>query len=179
VRAFASPIALAADAVTRIGRGRGGGLRGVSGRAGSGGRAGNDGGIGGGHQGFEQREVVPFLRVPLNSDAERVPLQLDPLNHLVLRPRDGEQAAADAVDALTVAGRDLSGGSAERTPGLARGAELHLVRGQLHRIWPVRLVAKTAGQVLGERAAPGDVQQEHAAVDGEEGEILVDGGADQ
>jgi hypothetical protein len=177
VRAFAAAIALTADVVGRLGGGRGRRLGAVSYR-GSGG-AGDDSGVGGGHQGFEQPEIIRFLRVPLNSDTERVPLQLNPLDDLVLRPGDGEQAAADAVDALTVTGRDLGGRGTQRAPRLARRAQLYLVRGQLHRVRPVRLVAETAGQMLGDRAAPDDVQQVHTAVDGEEGEVLVDGRADQ
>jgi hypothetical protein len=130
-------------------------------------------GLGRRHQRLEDPLVVAFFRVPLHADTELVPLQLDRFHDLILGPRHGEETGADAVDGLVVGGGHQRGRT-EHGPELAGCAYLHLVSGHLHRIRLVALVADPVGEMLGEGAAAGDVEDVHAAADGEEGKVGVD-----
>jgi len=127
-----------------------------------------------GHQGLEQHQVIGFLGVPLHADAEGMALQFHALHHLIRGPCHGEEPAADPVDRLMVRARHVRRAGVERTPDPARGTELHIVGRQLHRVRLVAVIADAFGQVLGQRAAAGQVQHVHTAADRQERQVRVD-----
>jgi len=148
----------------------------VLGRAGR--RASRGGGLGRGDQRLEQPQVVAFLGVPLDPDAEGVPPQFDCLGDLIVRPGDRDQALADPLHGLVVQGRHPGLGTEPLAHRAAR-IEVNLVRGHLVRIRRVPVVAHRVREMLDERAAPGHVEDVHAAADREERQLRVDGRADE
>ena len=116
--------------------------------------------------------------MPLHAHGEAQGGVLDALDRAVLSPGEGGEAGADAVRGLVVMRADV-GMRAEQRPCARGGVEPHGMGAEDVGDRLVALVANDLGQVLVQVAAAHDVEQLHAAADGEGRHVARERGTQQ
>src|SRR5215467_16380184 len=115
--------------------------------------------------------------MPLHAhDPARVVVELDGLNELIGRPRDGNEAAAERLDDLVMEAVDLEVLFAQHLTQPAPRGDRDLVCRLVTRLFlaVLDLGARIARDVLVEASAERDVEHLDAAADREERSLLLD-----